>query len=128
MYSIKQLAIIVSRDLRKNQTPAEKVFWDNVINKRFHGYKFLRQHPLYYYFNDRKKFFIADFYCGELRLIVEIDGGIHEQQEEYDQIRSEILESQHKYKVIRYNNNEVLRDIDKVLAHLKSVIHIKRNI
>ena len=122
MYSIKQIALVVSRDLRKNQTPAEIFFWEKVKDKKFLGHKFLRQHPLFYEFYGNKKFFIADFYCGELRLIIEIDGGIHEKQADYDRTRKEILEIQKNYKVIRFKNEEVLNDINKVMFNLKSVI------
>ena len=101
---------------------AEIVFWDKVKDKKFLGYKFLRQHPLFYEYYDKKKFFIADFYCRELNLVIEIDGGIHEMQKDYDQIRTELLETQHEYKVIRYKNEEVLNDINKVLINLRRII------
>jgi very-short-patch-repair endonuclease len=123
MVTVKQIALVVSRDLRKNQTTAEMVFWEKVKDKKFLGYKFLRQHPLFYEYYDKKKFFIADFYCRDLKLVVEIDGGIHEQQADYDKIRTEILETQKSYKVIRYNNSEVVENINKVLINLKSVIN-----
>jgi very-short-patch-repair endonuclease len=122
MYTIKQKAIIASRGLRKKQTPAELAFWEKIKDKRFLGYKFLRQHPLFYEYYDKKKFFIADFYCRDLKLIIEIDGGIHEQQKDYDKIRTEILEIQKNYKIIRYKNEEVLKDINKVMINLKSTI------
>ena len=123
MYTIKQKAIIASRDLRKKQTPAELAFWEKVKDRRFLGYKFLRQHPLFYEYYDKKKFFVADFYCRDLKLIIEIDGGIHEQQKEYDNIRTEILEVQHGYKVARFKNEDVLNEINKVLMILKSIIN-----
>jgi len=122
MYSLKQKAIIASRDLRKKQTLAELAFWEKLKDKKFLGYKFLRQHPLFYEYYDREKFFIADFYCRELKLVVEIDGGIHEQQADYDKIRTEIIEIQKNFKVIRYKNEEVLKDINKVMINLKSTI------
>jgi len=58
-----------------------------------------------------------------LKLVVEIDGGIHEEQKDYDNIRTEILETQHEYKVIRYSNEDVLKDINKVLINLKGVVN-----
>jgi len=130
MYTLKQIALVVSRDLRKNQTQAELIFWEKVKNKQFLGYKFLRQHPLFYEYYDKEKFFIADFYCREVKLVVEIDGGIHEEQKDYDQIRTEIIESQHEYKVIRYKNEQVMKDINRTMVNLKSVIDSikKRNI
>jgi very-short-patch-repair endonuclease len=116
--SLKQQAGLLSKELRKNQTPAEKIFWKHVQNKRFYGYKFLRQHPLFYEYWGSKRYFIADFYCSELRLIVEIDGGIHEKQQDYDRTRSEIIETQREYKVIRFKNNQVLKNINIVLRKL----------
>ena len=126
MYTSKQIALVISRDLRKKQTPAEQIFWKHVKNKRFLGFKFLRQHPIFYEYYDREKFFIADFYCKELKLVVEIDGGIHESQKDYDKIRSEILEIQHDLEVIRYSNEQVMKDINKTILNLKKVIDSKR--
>jgi very-short-patch-repair endonuclease len=123
MYTQKQLALIISRDLRKRQTSAEQVFWEKVKNKQFLGYKFLRQHPIFYEYYDKEKFFIADFYCRDLKLVVEIDGGVHEEQKDYDKIRTEILEAQHDLNVIRYENEEVTQGIIKVLMNLKSVVN-----
>lgn len=123
MYTQKQLALIISRDLRKRQTSAEQIFWEKVKNKQFLGYKFLRQHPIFYEYYDKEKFFIADFYCRDLKLVVEIDGGVHEEQKDYDKIRTEILEAQHDLNVIRYENEEVTQGINKVLMNLKSVVN-----
>jgi len=119
--SIKQLAIQIARFLRKNQTKAEKVFWHAVRSKYFYGKKIRQQHPLLYEYDGKEKFFIADFYCPGLDLIIEIDGGVHEQQQDYDQIRSEILEVQHKLRVVRFTNKEVLTDINHVLNQLKQL-------
>jgi very-short-patch-repair endonuclease len=58
-----------ARQLRKRTTPSENNLWALLRKKQFEGYKFRRQHPIYK--------FIADFYCHELRLIIELDGGIH---------------------------------------------------
>jgi len=103
-------------------TESEKIFWGKVRAKQFMGYKFLRQHPVFYNYNNRLKFFIADFYCRELKIIIEIDGGIHEQQKDYDLIRSEILENQHDLKIIRYTNREVNINVQKVLIDLRKNI------
>ena len=120
--TIKQLAMNVSRELRKNQTTPEKVFWKSVRNKQLHGHKFLRQHPIFYKWQDQDKFFMADFYCRELKLVIEIDGGVHLQQKDYDQIRSEIIQMQKDLKVIRFGNKDVLNNISQVMNKLKSVI------
>jgi len=116
------LAIQIARELRKNQTPSELIFWEKVRNRRFKDYKFLRQHPIFYRYANKDKFFIADFYCRELNLVIEIDGGIHESQELYDQIRSEILLDQRDLRIIRFKNDEILNDINNVFRRLSDFI------
>jgi very-short-patch-repair endonuclease len=83
-------------------------------NRQFLAYKFLRQHPIYYKFNNLSRFFIADFYCHELNLVIEIDGKIHENQKEYDQIRTEIINLK-KIRVLRFKNDEIYSDTDLVM-------------
>jgi len=122
MPSIKKRALAVAKDLRNNQTKAEKVIWNYLKDKKIIGYKFLRQHPLYYEFWGKTKFFIADFYCSKLKLIVEIDGGVHETQSDYDNLRTEILNLQKKIKVIRFANEEILHNIESVLTKLRTKI------
>jgi very-short-patch-repair endonuclease len=67
----------LSRQLRKTQTNAEKIFWENVRKKRLRGLKFYRQIPIFYELNNHESFFIADFFCYKKNTIVEIDGRIH---------------------------------------------------
>ncbi len=105
--------IEVARENRKNQTPAENKMWSILKNRQINGYKFLRQKPL----NN----FIADFYCAELMLVIEVDGDSHIEQREYDMLRSEKLE-EYGIKVIRYQNNEIISNIDKVFKNLKEKI------
>ncbi len=100
-------------------TDAEKIFWERIRGKQFLGYKFLRQHPLFYQYYEKTKFFIADFYCRELKIIIEVDGGIHEKQKNYDEIRSEILKIQHDLRIVRFTNEDVLENINKVLVELR---------
>jgi len=82
----------ISRQLRKIQTKEEQLLWSELRNRKFYGKKFLRQHPFIY---DSKKnehfFFVADFYCAEGKLVIELDGKIHENQKERDEHRDEIL-------------------------------------
>ena len=68
-----------SKALRKNQTETEEIIWQCLRNRKLLNFKFRRQHPLHQY--------ISDFYCHEAKLIIEIDGGIHNNPEnqEYDQ-------------------------------------------
>jgi len=74
----------VVRELRKEETLAEKKFWSFVRNRQINGMKFRRQYPISFEWDDQIKHFIADFYCHEFKLVIEIDGGIHEQQKNYD--------------------------------------------
>ena len=82
---VRILANQVARDLRKNQTESERIFWNLVRRKQCSGKKFYRQYPLIFEHEKegRYRFFIADFYCRELKLVVEIDGGVHETQKDY---------------------------------------------
>ena len=99
------------RELRQNQTEAEKIFWGQVRNKRFYGKRFFRQYSIGPY--------ILDFFCPELALAVELDGGQHNKVEcrEYDESRSNYLNAQ-GIVVMRFWNHEVLQNIDGVLLKL----------
>ena len=118
-----KLARQLARDLRQNQTPAEKMLWKKLRNRRFRNLKFLRQHPIYYKFDNQKKFFIADFYCHEIKLVIEIDGKIHNKQIEYDQIRTEIINLK-KINVIRFTNEEIYQNINLILKKLNKLIQM----
>ena len=114
-YQIVQLA----RELRKNQTAEERLIWLNVRNKRLDGKKFLRQHPIIYEeANSNASFFIADFYCHEHKLILEIDGKIHDYQKDADQQRDWIA-NQLGLKVLRIKNEEVNSNISLVLDRIR---------
>ena len=99
-----------ARNLRKNQTRAESKLWNEVLRKRqFEQFKFLRQKPI----NN----FVVDFYCSKLRLVIELDGYSHNGRQDYDLRRTKILEN-YGLKVVRYDNDEVLNDIDSVYYDL----------
>jgi leucyl-tRNA synthetase len=114
--TITQLA----RDLRKNQTDSEKLLWQNLRNRKLNGFKFNRQFPIVYgrNFDGTSLFFIADFYCHEKKLIIELDGKIHEFQKEYDKERDSIL-NQLGLNVIRIKNEE-LENISQVLEKISN--------
>ena len=116
----KKQIIEFAREQRKNMTPAEKFLWNVLRNRNFEGKKFLRQHPLIYEnINDRKlSFFIADFYCAEHRLVVELDGKIHDFQKDYDEQRDFII-NEMGIKVLRIRNEEV-KDIGEVKEKIKA--------
>lgn len=111
----------VCRNLRRNATSAEKVFWQTVRNRQIKGYKFNRQYPIVFEIDDVKRFFIADFYCHQLRLVIEIDGGIHEKQKDYDELRTTII-NELGLQVIRFSNIEVLDEIKVVVEKLEKII------
>ncbi|MDD5284997.1 MAG: endonuclease domain-containing protein [Desulfuromonadaceae bacterium] len=100
------------RELRRNQTDAERLFWAKIRSKQFLGMKFFRQYSFGPY--------ILDFYCPEKRLAVELDGGQHNLPEgkEYDAVRTNYL-NDHDIEVVRFWNNEVLGEMDAVLASLE---------
>ena len=99
------------RELRRNQTEAEKALWPWLGNKQFYGMKFFRQYSIGPY--------ILDFYCPAAKLAVELDGGQHNQCEngEYDAARSEYLKG-HGIEVTRFWDHEVLVDVQSILAGL----------
>ena len=107
-----------TRCLRRNATPAETKFWQIVRNRKIDGYRFYRQHPIKFDMDGHKRFFIADFYCKQQKLVVEIDGGVHESQREYDACRTIIIE-QLGMKVVRFTNEQVRFEIENVVEQLK---------
>lgn len=111
-YGAKPDVLKKAKELRKQETKAEKILWNKLNKNQLMGFQFRRQHPLNH--------FIADFYCHDLKLVIEVDGGIHQLPEnnEYDIERSEIL-STYGIKVIRFSNDQVMKDIDNVIQHIK---------
>ncbi len=99
------------KELRQNQTEAEKLIWSQLRDKRFYGVKFFRQYSFGPY--------ILDFYSPDLRFAIELDGGQHSEQEqqEYDENRSAYLKA-HDMKVIRFWNSEVMQNIEGVLVRI----------
>lgn len=93
-------------ELRKKPTLAERKLWSRIRNDQL-GVKFRRQHAV--------GNFIPDFVCIEKKLIIELDGSQHLEQEEYDEERTKYLEVE-GYKVIRFWNNDVMNRIDSVLT------------
>ncbi len=105
------LVKIAARSLRNNQTGSEKIFWNAVRQRKIMDLRFMRQHPVTFLYDNRERFFIADFYCAKKRLVVEIDGGIHEKQKDYDELREYIIKTL-GYKMIRFTN-DLTRSISK---------------
>lgn len=102
--------------LRANMTEAENILWNRLRKNQLNGYKFRRQHPI--------DTFIADFYCHAGQLVVEIDGKIHQDKtiKEYDEGRT--YEIEHLgIKVIRFSNEEIKNNIEKVIERIKSFLN-----
>ncbi len=104
---------------RANPTEAESLMW-RYLNRKDTGLRWRRQHIIGDY--------IADFVCLSERLIIEIDGGYHfeQEQEEEDAVRSHTLEAM-GYKVIRFSNEEVFEDIDYILERIQYIIDDQNN-
>ena len=104
-----------AKKLRDNSTEAEEKLWLAVKNNQIEGFKFRRQHPL--------SFYIADFYCHALKLVIEIDGAYHltEEQQLLDEERTKNIEFQ-GLKVIRFTNEEVLMQLPEVIDTIKAFI------
>ena len=109
--TFKQSLLEIARELRKNQTPAEKVLWECLRDRKLAGLKFYRQKPI-----DR---YVADFYCPECKLVVEVDGDIHtdKNQKEHDLVRDDAL-SEFGITILRFRNGEILRDANAVLSRI----------
>ena len=112
-----------AKALRQRSTKAEQYLWQMIRNRQLMGFKFRRQHPL--------KYFIADFYCHEALLVIELDGSIHELEniKKYNQQRETII-NELGITVMRFSNDAVFLEADKVIekieAHLikcKSLLH-----
>ena len=116
---LRKVAKIVCRDLRKNSTMAEKIFWEAVRNKKLNGKKFYRQHPLFYDITGKESFFVADFYCHEEKFIIELDGRYHKYRLAEDIKRTEIL-NYLGVKVLRFNNDEVIKNLNEALTKVRN--------
>ena len=103
----------LARQMRRNPTAAEAAVWERLRNRRLFGSRFRRQHAI-----DR---FLVDFYCAEARLVVEIDGPVHQYSRQEDAIRQELLESR-GLRVLRFTNEEVGNNIDGVLERIATAL------
>lgn len=101
-----------ARRLRSDQTDAEKKLWWRLRNRQIADGKFVRQEPIGSY--------VCDFVCRERRLVVEVDGGQHADSEA-DKLRDRRLET-HGYRVMRFWNNDVLKNMDGVLQTIQSAL------
>ncbi len=110
-WAAKPDIFVKAKELRKDMTAPETILWKRLRGRQLNGMKFRRQHPI--------DIFIADFYCHDEKIIVELDGGIHDtlEQMEHDDGRTFELEEK-GFKIIRFRNEEIINEIDKVLAKI----------
>ena len=108
----------IVRELRRRSTHTEKILWEKIRGHRFMGLKFKRQEPIIFDYDNKRRFFVADFLCLNNKTVIEIDGKIHDYQQEHDKFRDEILTTL-GYKVIRIKNEEILNNVNTVLIKLK---------
>ena len=98
-----------ARELRRSLTPAEQALWRALQGRRLAGLKFRRQHAV--------GPFVLDFYCPSAKLVVEVDGPIHDTRAEQDAARTEHMQA-FGYRVLRFRNEEVLTNLDVVLERI----------
>ncbi|HEX6749560.1 MAG TPA: endonuclease domain-containing protein [Longimicrobium sp.] len=104
-----------AREMRKKSTPAEDVLWQRLRRGALDGYRFRRQHAV--------GRFVLDLYCAERKLVVEVDGKYHDEEEQRlrDEYRTRALE-QSGFKVIRFTNEEVLTDLASVVGRITEAL------
>lgn len=104
-----------ARQLRREATTAESLLWELLRDRRLLGRKFRRQHPIGQ--------FIADFFCDDARLIIEIDGAVHREptQQERDRLREEILR-EHGFAVLRFTNDQIFDRTEQVLQEIAAYV------
>ncbi|MEX2116131.1 MAG: endonuclease domain-containing protein [Bacteroidota bacterium] len=117
-HQVHELAKQVCRELRNRQTNAEDIFWQAVRNRRFHGKKFTRQFPYFFYQGYDYTFYVIDFLCHELKLAVELDGSSHDNKSEEDAEKTKIIEAS-GIRLVRFRNKEVENNLTRVLERLR---------
>ena len=113
-FGAKAVTIETAKLLRNNMTYPESILWEKLKGKQVCGVRFRRQHPI--------MFFIADFYCHEVKLVVEVDGEIHTDKTDYDDGRSAEMEK-FGILVLRVTNSEVETSIEKVINKIETIVN-----
>jgi very-short-patch-repair endonuclease len=103
----RRVKVGLAREMRKSQTKTEEIMWWLLRKKAMSNYKFRRQYIL--------EGFILDFYCPSAKLGIELDGGVHIKQKDYDKARQRIIEEK-GIKLLRFNNSEIYNSPEKVLT------------
>ncbi len=104
------------RRLRHHGTRAERMLWRALRDRKI-GFKWRRQYPIIVDDGERKWAFIADFFCVDHQLVIELDGSIHDNQREYDTARTAAIEML-GLKVVRFTNRDIIHDLDSVIARI----------
>jgi very-short-patch-repair endonuclease len=107
-----------AKNMRHEMTQAERILWTRLRYNRLEGFHFLRQQVIEPY--------IVDFYCHQVGLVIELDGGGRMEQQEYDENRDKEL-IRRGLKVLRFNNDAVLRNLEKVLGEIYRVCCERKN-
>jgi very-short-patch-repair endonuclease len=103
----------IAREMRSKPTESENLLWQRLRRHQLYGFSFRRQHSIGQ--------FIVDFYCAKARLVIEIDGKIHQYKKEEDLIRQKYLESL-GLKLVRFSNDVILNNIDEVSKEIISYL------
>ena len=120
MKHIPEIIKQAAKNLRNNSTQSEVILWNHIKQEKL-WVKFLRQKPIYVYTENNwlDRFIIADFYCHDKKLVIEVDGRVHEKSDVYklDRIKEELLIKQ-GISVLRIKNIEIEKDMHKVLEKI----------
>jgi very-short-patch-repair endonuclease len=100
-----------AKELRREMTPAEKILWNELRANKL-GVHFRRQQVI--------AGFIVDFYCHKFALVVEVDGDVHDLQKEEDAKREKVLSAM-GLRIVRFGNDEVVRDLSAVVGRIKEL-------
>jgi very-short-patch-repair endonuclease len=112
----------VCRELRQRETPAEKILWQELRNRKLSAHKFLRQYPICVSSPfGRNLFYIPDFYCHQAKLVIEADGPVHLFKKEYDENRDKVL-SELGLHILRFENEQILNDTQSVLNKINEYL------
>jgi very-short-patch-repair endonuclease len=103
-----------ARELRREMTSAERKLWQRIRDGQLDGAHIRRQHAV--------GRFIVDFFCAKSKLVIEVDGDTHAEQVEYDAERTQWLNEQKHYRVIRFTNNEVMHNLDAVVEKIREAL------
>jgi very-short-patch-repair endonuclease len=114
-YGAKPSLFRLAKELRKNETEAEKILWSRLNRNQILGQQFRRQHPI--------NVFIADFFCARLKLVIEVDGSIHEitEYQIHDEGRSDLFNDLGII-VIRFTNEQILDEIDTTVSEIENIV------